>query len=367
MSLRDWVVGSVTVVASFAAVGAFKAAVIDHGISRAAPGKPPVALATAAALPTRAPEPAPVAPLTGMPVGSPDGARRAGQRPIGVMVDNNEAAAPQAGLDRADVVIEALVEGGITRFMAIYESQDAERIEPVRSARTPFLHWALECDAIYAHVGSAEGSGPANAGQQILDWRVAALDMEGGPTPAAAAFSRDPKRAAPHNVATSTAALRKVAAGRGYDREPRFGVWRFAVSSGVGPGAPASSLRVGFGALSEFTARWDWEEASGTYRRSQFGASHVDAVTGRQLAARHVIVQFARSYVADANGHVLIDNVGEGRALVFAGGQVVEATWRKTDDASRTRFYGPEGEEMVFSPGNTWIEVVDLSGGVTME
>jgi hypothetical protein len=283
------------------------------------------------------------------------------------MIDNSADASPQAGLDRADVVIEALVEGGITRFMAVFQSREAEAIEPVRSARTPFLHWALEYDAILAHVGSAEAAGDADAGQQIEDWKVDDLDMESGARPSPAAFSRDRAREAPHNVLTSTIDLRKAGDERGYARAARLGLWRYSSAPIDGPLTIARAFTVSFGRLSTFTARWEWDDVTQVYLRSQFGAPQVDGRSGRAVSATNVVIEYAVNRVADENGHVLIDNIGQGRAQIFMAGRAVEATWRKANDAARTRFYGPDGVEIAFRPGPTWIEVVDPSGGALLQ
>ena len=304
--------------------------------------------------------------LAGRPLESVNDAPLA-RRPIAVMVDNNSAAV-QMGLDRADVVIEALVEGGITRFLAVFHSQEAARIEPVRSARTPFLRWALEYDALFVHVGSSEETGDADAARQIREWGVSDLDYQ-GTNPVAEAFARDSSREAPHNVYTSTANLRRAAERRSYNRGPRFQPWTFELKPPASSVARPSATRltVGFGTLSPFTASWTWDPATRLYRRSQYGAAHLDAVTNQQLTAANVIVQYARSYVADSVGHVLIDNVGQGRAQLFMDGTGIEATWRKADNESRTRFYSPTGLEIGFRPGATWIEVVDPSGRVRIE
>ncbi|MEP6871411.1 MAG: DUF3048 domain-containing protein [Anaerolineaceae bacterium] len=290
------------------------------------------------------------------------------RRPIAVMIDNNSAAVPQTGLNRADVVIEALVEGGITRFLAIFHSQEAVRIEPVRSARTPFLRWVLEYDALFAHVGSSEESGDADAGRQIREWNVSDLDYQGA-RPVAGAFARDSAREPPHNVYTNTPNLRRSAESRGYNRAPTFQPWKFTPKPPGSSAARSSATRltVGFGSLSPFTVGWTWDANTRLYRRSEYGAPHFDAATSEQLTASNVIVQYARSFVADSLGHVLIDNIGQGQAQLFMDGTVTEAIWRKAENASRTRFYSQTGLEIEFRPGQTWIEVVDPSGGVRID
>lgn len=314
--------------------------------------------------PPPAPEPR-FAPLTGVPLSEEEYQALRYQRPIGVMLDNVSLAQPQSGIDRADIVIEAMVEGGITRDLAIYHSTDADYIEPVRSARTPFLYWALEYDAMFAHVGSAEKAGDANAGGQIIDWNVSDLDFEGGLAPARTAFERNPNRVAPHNVRTSTQRMRAEGASRGYEHE--FDIWPWQFSGEVGPGVPANSVAVGFGGLSPYyTPRWDWDPAAG-YVRSQYGGLQRDGYSGLPVTVANVIVLYADAWVADSSGHVLYELIGEGRAQVFRNGQMYEGFWRKGDAGQRTRFYTLDGQEMQFAPGKSWIEVVSLSGGTSVQ
>jgi Protein of unknown function (DUF3048) N-terminal domain/Protein of unknown function (DUF3048) C-terminal domain len=297
------------------------------------------------------------APLTGVPVNEEEYQTLKARRPISVMIDNISIAQPISGIERADVVIEALAEGGIPRLLAVYHSMDADYIEPVRSARTSFLYWALEYDAMYAHVGSAEKTGPANAGAQIIEWSVSDLDFEGGLAPARTALSRNPNREAPHNVFTSTERLRAEGVARGYERELNVSPWKF--SDEVVSGAPATAVDVSFGAY--YAPRWDWDPAIKGYVRTQYGALQRDGHSGDPITASNVIVVYANAQVVDSSGHLLYDLVGEGRAQLFMNGQAYEATWLKDDIRGRTRFYSPDGQEAVFARGKTWIEVVPLS------
>jgi Protein of unknown function (DUF3048) N-terminal domain/Protein of unknown function (DUF3048) C-terminal domain len=331
--------------------------------------------------PTPEPTPEPrFAPLTGVSLTEEEFQVLRYQRPVSVVIDNNISATPQSGLDHADVVIEALVEGGITRFLAIYHSASAPYIEPVRSARTPFVQWALEYDAMFAHVGSADRDGDADAGAQIVYWAVADLDFEGGPWPARTALERNPQRRAPHNVRTSTDRLRAEGSARGYEHEFIFTSWQFAKdASGLAPGTPAPSFSVHFGSMSPgFSPRWDWNPDLNGYVRSQFGGPQFDAYSGAPLAFSNVVVLYDHAAVVDASAHVLYNHVGEGRAQVFRNGEMVEATWRKAvpvhggfperDDLhQRTQLFGPDGQEIVFAPGKTWIEVVTLNGSATIQ
>ena len=121
--------------------------------------------------------------------------------PLAVMFDNSEQAFPQDGLGSADVIYEAFVEGGITRLMAVYWRRDAEYLEPIRSARTPFVVWAAELGALYAHAGGASTDNEADALGQIARWGVRDLNAFG---PIADEFYRDTGREGPHDLASST-------------------------------------------------------------------------------------------------------------------------------------------------------------------
>lgn len=361
MKPRDLIVGGAILVAALAALAVLRLTLFSAG---SGPSAAPAAIVTRGLLstlplPTATPTPGrPTYPLTGLPMTDADLAQAQRHRPVAVMIDNNDAFNAPIGLDRADVVFEALVEGGITRFVAVYDSQDAGTIEPVRSARTPFLAWVLEFDALYAHVGRAESPGPADSGQQIADLKIADLDMEGGPNPVPEAYQRDPTREAPHNVATSTGALRAAAALRGFDRPPKLGEWRFATSNVTDAALPvATTISIDFGPIAASHPNWAWDEARGVYVRSADGVVQFDGATHQPLTATNVVVMHARNSVVDSNGHVLIDNVGQGPAEVYIGGHVIRGTWRKPDNASRTRFYDAAGNEISFRPGNTWIEV----------
>ena len=363
--MRNMIFGVAVGAALVASAGAVWVAleVRDSAPPASTPG--PAATAT----PARAASPSPgatstptaVTLLTGEPVSASEEAARRGLRPVAVMMDNAPGAFPHSGLDQADIVIEALVEGGITRFFAVFHSKDAARIEPVRSARTPFLYWALEYDALYAHVGSSDTPGDADASGQMVEWGVADLDMDGV---AFAAYFRDPDRSAPHNAVTSTAELRVAAKGRGYDHSPRIEPWRFRGSAAVAGGVVVPSVRVKLAQWSTTEIRWDWDPASGRYLRWQDGEPHVEADSRKQLAFANVVVVFAAAEVVDESGHVLMETLGQGDAVILTGGQFIRGTWRKPTREARTRFYALDGVEVRFAPGPTWIEVVDTSGVV---
>jgi hypothetical protein len=280
--------------------------------------------------------------------------------PVAVMVDNVVDARPQIGLDSADLVYELLVEGGISRFMAVYLRQEAERIEPVRSARTPFLYLARELGAVLGHVGAAGTDGPTDALSQFGRWGVLHLDEQFNP----GAFRRDATRIAPHNTITSTYELRGHAAGLGWESAGELAAWRFKEDFAAGnqTGGGATAIDYGFywgrPALYDYTADWEYEPEGNVYRRSMAGRPHVDGLSGAQLTAKNVVVQFDHAETVNGEGHVLYGSVGGGRAYIFQDGSVIEGTWTKPSREERTRYWDAEGKEVQFNRGSTWIAIL---------
>jgi hypothetical protein len=286
-------------------------------------------------------------------------------RPVAVMIDNNEAAYPQSGLDRADLVYEAFVEGGITRFMAVYWSQEADYVEPVRSARTPFVIWASELGALYAHAGSASTYNDADAADQIVEWGVPDLNAF-DPVPSSA-FYRDDQRYAPHNLVMGTTALRQVAAQMDLPPASPPASWLFKEDGEGTASAPAAGgIQVDLqgNLYASQLVQWKWDPASRRYLRFQSGGPDLDGQTNKQLGFTNVVVMRVPWEVVDDSGHVLLEQIGTGPATVFLDGRAVEGTWKKADRASRTRYYDASGAEIAFNRGPIFIEVVGPESGV---
>ncbi len=361
-------VGAVVFLALAAAGATF---VFTRGGGQATPDAPaasPESAATAAAPPT--PSPTPTATPTpeprypslidGVELTEAEFRQLAARFPIGVMIDNSALAAPQYGLSRAELVVEAFVEGGITRYLAFFWRNDASRIEPVRSARTPFLYWVLEFDALFAHAGSAATGTVANAEQQIREWGIRDLD---GLLPAGGSgFYRDPTRTAPYNLTTSTGALRDAAARLGLSSGfPKVEVWPFKADfegTADAPLAGAIELSYRNEPVPWDLRQWQWDAATNTYLRFYRGGPDIDLLTGEQLRFKNVIVMYVPAYVADDRGHVLLEQFGEGRVQVFLDGRMIEGTWRKADRASRTRFFDRAGNEIRLNRGPIFVQMV---------
>ena len=324
----------------------------------------PGATSTATALPTETPEASPTpilhaGILDGMPMSEAEWQERKDRLPLAVMIDNTVGAVPHAGLDRADLVYEAFVEGGITRLMAVYWRQDADRILPVRSARTPFLIWASELDAMYSHAGGAQTDNDANAIGQIVEWDI--RDLNAFSPVSSNYYYRDSERRGPYDLATNTAYLLEAAGLLGYAGPPAVESWKFREpGSTLPPGVAAGGIEIDFSGRSVpwQYIQWQWDQSTRSYLRFQFGGEQRDAVTGGHLAFATVIVMQAEGRVVDESGHVVLDQFGDGPATVFTAGRAFEGTWRKPDRQARTRFFDASGAEIVFERGPVFIEVI---------
>lgn len=355
-----------------AAGGGFVTTYLAAGSSGSATGPAASPEARAAAVtPTSTPSPTPTgtptatpapdlvpAPVDGVLIPRGEFERRRNLVPVGVMIDNSAFAHPQYGLSRADLVIEAFVEGGITRYLAFFWRQDAERIEPVRSVRTPFLYWVAELGGIVAHAGGADTGTVANAIAQLREWGIPNVDAL--TAAGAGAFYREDGRRAPYNLVTSTDALYERARALGREVDV-MRAWKYK-DDFVGTDAfpLAGSLELSYQDVPRpwDLRQWRWDPKTNTYLRWYLGGPDVDALTGEQLRFKNVIVMRVPAYVADRWGHVLLEQIGEGEALVFLDGRVIACRWRKESRDARTRFYLADGTEVALNRGPTFIQVV---------
>jgi hypothetical protein len=286
--------------------------------------------------------------------------------PLAVMIENHPDARPQSGLNQADLVYEAIAEGGITRYMAVYWSNEAARIQYVRSARIYYIQWAAELGAVYTHWGQVEDPGPVDVWPVLA--RLGVRDLNGLILGEEVGY-RDESRFAPHNVYTDTGLLWRSAQARGFNGPPVLDPWKFKEDEPQRPANPAEraapAVNVTFGTPgSAFDVIWNYDPATNSYLRSLGGAPHIDATTGEQLTARNVAVQFAPLYPSGVKAYNIIDTVGTGRAVIFQDGVAKEGSWKKDSESGRTRFFDAAGAEIPFNRGRTWIEVVPTDSPV---
>ncbi len=321
------------------------------------PLPPPAPTATPAPTPEPTPTPVP-APLTGRLV-SPSVARR---HPIAVMIDDLSPARPQSGLHLASVVWHAPAEGGIPRYMAIFQDQLPTDIGPVRSARSYYIAWAAEWKAVYVHSG---GSPQALAtlrarghGQYVYN----ADHFRYGRTH----FRRTSDRFSPHNVYTDGKTLRKLGKLVGAKDKALKPAWRFAPDAPLAKRPVGGTIRVSYRAN---TVTYKYHRASNTYRRSVTGeGKQVDAADGKRIAPKNVVVMIMTFIATGDSKHRLEGDVlGSGRAYISTNGRTIEGTWKKSSMTKPTRFYDEDGEPVTLTVGQTFIQVMPRGAPIFIE
>lgn len=264
------------------------------------------------------------------------------ERPVtGVMIENSLDARPQAGLNQASVVFEAVAEGGITRFMALFQDTQPDYIGPVRSVRPYYVQWGMGFDAAIAHAGgSAEGLALVGTTKDLNH--------------NSAYFWRVSNRAAPHNLYTSIAKLNEYEAKKGYGKANFTPLPRKAAETPVAtPTTKTIDLNI---SSSNYNAHYDYDQVSNTYKRSVGGKAHTDERSGAQLAPKVVVVLVMPQ---GKNGvYTTYSTIGSGQMYAFQDGGLVEGTWRKDSNSSNFTFTAASGGELKLNPGQTWITVV---------
>ncbi len=277
---------------------------------------------------------------------------------LAVMIENQADARPQTGLTQADVVYEALAEGGITRFIAIFLSGDAAVVGPVRSLRHYFAFMAADYGADVVHIGaSPEGYAWRDAMQ------MGHLDETFGDPGIWRVSTRPP----PHNAYTNTAADRVFLQQRGAQQNHSWGPLLFSDQAPNGTD-PATNIDLGFRPW-PYRVVYAWDDGSGRYLRNMEGAPHLDADSGEQIAPASVVIQFAEvdPIPNDPKLRLDVNLVGaSGPLIVFSNGTRRDGTWSKSEPGSPSQWLGTGGNPIVIPPGPLWVEVMPLESPLTV-
>lgn len=275
-------------------------------------------------------------------------------RPVtGVMIENSQDARPQSGLGQASIVFEAIAEGGITRFLALYQDTAPESIGPIRSARPYYVQWALGFDAGYAHVG-----GSPEALADIRAWGVRDLDQfaNGG------SYHRISQRAAPHNVYTGMSNLNQLETTKGYTASAFTSFPRKTAGPSKTPNAKSVDLKLS-GPL--YNAHYDYIAATNSYNRSEGGAPHIEANTNTVISPA-VVIALVIPYGLQSDGHHSeYQTIGSGTAYVFQDGMLTMGTWTKTTEKLQLALTDAAGKPLLLNPGQTWLTAVSGAGSVS--
>lgn len=317
------------------------------------------------------------------------------RRPLGIMIENHKEARPQSGLTSADVIYEAISEGGITRFLTIFYCKDALYVGPVRSARVYFMTMLREYGKypLYAHVGGANcdsetGSGCANGAKadalglvKKLGWGLY-NDMNQFAVPFPyywRDYERLPGVATEHTVYSSTSKLWQYAKDKrklsnvGEDSiawDKNFKKWEFKDDAKSSDRGITAKISFGFWDTFafDFAVTWNYDKVTNTYKRENGGSPHLDKNNGKQISSKNVIIVFAKespAYDGYEGGHMLYGLTGSGDGLLFQDGNVIKMTWNKKDEDTRMKFFDSDDKEISIVRGQVFVEILPIGNKVT--
>lgn len=322
------------------------------------------------------------------------------RRPIVAAIENHLDSRPQSGLSKADVVYEAVAEGGITRFLAVFYCAIADNnytIGQIRSARVYFINYALEygTNPLFVHWGGANNidnsmPGGIKAKGQIdprvdaykllekVDWVNGRYgsDMNGATNTGYPALYTDDRRmnlATEHQKVGSTDKIYEEATKRGFDYKDSdgnawdedFKTWKFI--DGQPNSAPtASEISFDFwSSMAGYNVTWKYNPSTNDYSRFNGDREHTDLENKEQIKTKNIAIVYAKEEgPVDKEHHMLYTVTGTGDAKVFQNGEVIEGTWEKKTATDRVRFFDSNDKEIPFVRGQIWIEVLPLGNNV---
>ncbi len=276
----------------------------------------------------------------------------ANKRPYAYQFSNFKTVKNQWGISQADIVYEALVEGGITRLLAIGENFQGDRIGSTRSARHYFVSIADEYDAIYIHYGKTK-----YAKAKIKELKIDNLDGETGI--GNTVFYRDKSMKAPHNAFSSLDRIQKGIKEKGYRTEHKDGYEHqhfnfYKEDTMLTAGTKADKVNVHFSSYNDPYFEYNAEDK--LYYRYQFGGAHLDSTTGKQLTFKNIIIQFVKEWNIDKNGYQTMDlEDASGSGYYISNGTMVPITWKKKEATRFMCYYDADGKELTINPGKTYI------------
>lgn len=328
-------------------------------ISCAPEVKPPEASSNPTPAPTLAPTPVPTIEITAAPTPAPLTSFTTGlpfegeYKPVMVVIENSRAARPQLGLQTADVVYEVPVEGSITRFVCVFSDNVAEKVQPVRSARIPFIYLQGEWEGILMHFGAA--------GRKKSQWnreysvyghklyKKSGMVMDGLSGTWKNYFYRTKTAKAPHNVIG-----KPLNAVQLYNYEPTPPGWLFDKSHTY-EAENADTVNLPMCTKNKNFVSYSYDQDKSVYLRFMNKKAFISAETGKQVNVKNIIVQ--HSTYKSSSGRKLWNLVGGGKAEFYINGKKIDGSWERESDNKKTVFLDSGGKQIILSPGNTWVHI----------
>ncbi len=284
-------------------------------------------------------------------------------RPFAVMINNLGAARPyHTGLQEAYLVYEIIVEGGITRYLALYKDNFPETVGSVRSARHYYLDYALENDAYYVHWGWSP--------QAQEDIKTLGVNNINGLSVSSPYFFRKKLNvSSEHTGYTNLKEMANYVETKNWHKEDNKGLLLKYSALSVDMGEEAQeALKIDLKYSNSFTTNYVYDSETGVYKQFVNNKEHTDYETKKQYTVKNIITYQVgnKTISGDSKGRQDLDNIGSGTGYFISEGKAIEITWEKKSRSSQTVYKKKNGEEIQVNDGNTWIHIVPKTGNISI-
>lgn len=292
-------------------------------------------------------------------------------RPIAFMIDNNKNAQPQASINKAYMVYEIIVEGNETRLMALFKGVEADEVGPIRSARHYFLDYAMENDAIYAHLGmSPQAEGDLK--KYDIDSMNGQVYDTGKARTSNARYWRATHKKAPHNAYTNIPSILSIAKEKGYEitsnRESVLNYVEEEVNLDSEDSLVANTITIPY--ASTHKVKYEYDAETCRYTRWSKGKKMYDETTDEPITTKNIIITFAENYTLDDGenkGRQDVITVGELDGYYITNGKAIKIKCIKTAREDQTTYQDLNGNEIEVNDGNTFVNVCPIDANVVIE
>lgn len=269
------------------------------------------------------------------------------------IVENSSDARPQSGLSQADVVFETMAEGGIQRFIAIFQKNSPECIGPIRSARPYFIDISLEYKLAFAHCG-----GSSEALDKIeKDNLMSINELKYGKY-----FYRDSNRKAPHNLYTTSGKIKEFIKEKNYTKAYE----KLSFDKDYWIKSKAEPLNcITISTNKNYSTSYQYK--NGLYYKSMDGKIAEDKNNNSQIAVKNIVIQLTNITLQNDNNHLDIALVGEGDGYIISSGKYEKIKWYKKDKGSKTILKNQDGDKVCLNPGNTFWHIIDKNSKIDIE
>lgn len=293
-------------------------------------------------------------------------------RPIAFMIDNNVNAQPQSSLNKTYLVYEIIVEGGETRLMALFKgvdvSQEDVTVGPIRSARHYFIDYALENDAIYAHLGQSP-----QAEAYIKNFNVADINGQiydtGKARTSSSLYWREKSKKAPHNAYTSIKSIQEICQKQKYKTTSnKESVLNYVPEEVNLDGQIANTVTIPYG--TNHTVKYVYDAEAGRYTRYSKGKKQTDEASGEDVTTKNIIVTFIKNTTLDDGenkGRQELNNFTNASGYYITNGKAIKIICKKQFVGGQTEYVDENGNEINVNDGNTWINICPIDAKVTFE